>query len=383
LDAVHSTQLTRDTILPTLEVEARADGARCVVLAGDWRVEPLRTRLRAIERELAHLGEHQGLWWDLEGVAGLDSVAATLLWKHWRGARPPGLTLRPEHEAFFERLGRVPAPELAVRPPVTDLLVRLGRGTLEFLGQLGRLLELFGQLVLDVLRAVLRPSRAPAQEFSAALYRSGVTALPITALVGFLIGVVLSYLSAQQLRAFGANIFIVDLLGISVVRELGPLLAAILVAGRSGSAITAQIGVMRLTQELDALAAMGISQTFRLVLPRVLALAVALPLLVLWTDALALAGGILAAQQELGVGFRLFLDKLPDAVPLSNLWLGLVKGGVFGGLIGVVACHFGLQVEPNTRSLGAGTTRSVVVAITLVILADAVFAIVTSQGNLL
>jgi phospholipid/cholesterol/gamma-HCH transport system permease protein len=372
----------RDSIPPTLEVVSRAEGARCVVLAGDWRVESLRECLPAIKRELAHLGEHQGLWWDLEGIAGLDSVAATLLWKYWRGARPPGLTLRPEHEVFFERLGRIPPPEATARTPATDALVQLGRGALELVGHLGSILELFGQLVLDALRAALRPSRAPAQEFSAALYRAGVTALPITALVGFLIGVVLSYLSAQQLRAFGANIFIVDLLGISVLRERGPLLAAILVAGRSGSSITAQIGVMRLTQELDALAAMGISRTFRLVLPRVLALAVALPLLVLWTDALALAGGILAAQQELGVGFRLFLDKLPDAVPISNLWLGLAKGGVFGTLIGLVACHFGLQVEPNTRSLGAGTTRSVVVAITLVILADAVFAIVTSQVNL-
>jgi phospholipid/cholesterol/gamma-HCH transport system permease protein len=372
----------RDSIPPTLEIVARAEGTRWVVLSGDWRVEPLRTRLPALERRLAHFGEHQGLWWDLAGVAGLDSVAATLLWKHWRGARPPGLTLRPEHEAFFERLSRVPPPEMRARLPATEVLAQLGQRSLDFLGHLRGILELFGQLVLDGLRAAIRPSRAPAQDFSAALYRSGVSALPITALVGFLIGVVLSYLSAQQLRVFGANVFIVDLLGISVLRELGPLLAAILVAGRSGSSITAQIGVMRLTQELDALAAMGISRSFRLVLPRVVALAVALPLLVLWTDALALTGGILAAQHELGVGFRFFVDKLPSAVPISNLWLGLVKGVVFGGLIGLVACHFGLRVEPNTRSLGAGTTRSVVVAITLVIVADAVFAVVTSQVGL-
>jgi phospholipid/cholesterol/gamma-HCH transport system permease protein len=372
----------REPIPPTLEVVARAEGARWVVLDGDWRVEALCSRLPAIERQLAHLGEHQGLWWDLERVTALDSVAAALLWKYWRGARPPGLAVQPEHEAFFERLGRVPLVEPPSRRPATEVLVQLGQRALDFLGHLLRLLELFGQLVFDVLRALRRPSWAPWQDFSAALYRCGTTALPITALVGFLIGVVLSYLSAQQLRTFGANIFIVDLLGISILRELGPLLAAILVAGRSGSSITAQIGVMRLTQELDALAAMGISRTFRLVLPRVVALAVALPLLVLWTDALALAGGILAAQQELGVGFRLFLDKLPDAVPISNLWLGLVKGVVFGGLIGLVACHFGLRVEPNTRSLGAGTTRSVVVAITLVIVADAIFAIVTSRVGL-
>jgi phospholipid/cholesterol/gamma-HCH transport system permease protein len=368
-----------DIVSPTLDVVERSEGGRCVVLRGDWRIEALALRLDALEQPLAHLGEHQGLWWDLEGVVSLDSVAAALLWKHWRGARPPGLSVRPEHQAVFERLGRVSLPEGAARWSALDGAALFGRQTLDFYGHLGRILELFGQLVLDSLRALRRPSWAPWQDFSAALYRSGMTALPITALVGFLIGVVLSYLSAQQLRTFGANIFIVDLLGISVLRELGPLLAAILVAGRSGSSMTAQIGVMRLTQELDALAAMGISRTFRLVLPRVVALTVALPLLVLWTDALALVGGILAAQQELGIDFRLFLDRLPEAVPLSNLWLGLLKGAVFGGLIGLVACHFGLRVEPNTRSLGAGTTRSVVVAITLVIVADAVFAIITSR----
>jgi phospholipid/cholesterol/gamma-HCH transport system permease protein len=372
-----------DNVPPTLDIEERANGARCVALEGDWRMEALAACLPALETRLAHFGEHQGLWWDLTRVLALDSGAAALLWKHWRGARLAGLDLRPEQDSLFERLARVPAPSPATSASAADLLALLGQKTLDVFAHLGGILELFGRVVLDLLSAMRRPSRAPWLDFSSALYRSGATALPITAVVGFLIGIVLSYLSAQQLRTFGANVLIVDLLGISVLRELGPLLAAILVAGRSGSSMTAQIGVMRLTQELDALAAMGISRSFRLVLPRVFALAVALPLLVLWTDTLALAGGILAAQHELGIGFRLFLDKLPGAVPISNLWLGLVKGAVFGTLIGLVACHFGLRVEPNTRSLGAGTTRSVVVAITLVILADALFAIITSKVDVL
>ena len=171
-----------------------------------------------------------------------------------------------------------------------------------------------------------------------------------------------------------------NLLGISILRELGPLLAAILVAGRSGSAITAQIGMMRVTKELDALAVLGISPSLRLVLPRVLGLAVAMPLLVVWTDALALWGGMLAAERELGIPPTLFFSKLPDVVPVSNLWLGVGKGVAFGVLIAMIACHFGLRVEPNTESLGGGTTRSVVASITAVILADALFAIMTSQG---
>jgi phospholipid/cholesterol/gamma-HCH transport system permease protein len=174
---------------------------------------------------------------------------------------------------------------------------------------------------------------------------------------------------------FGADVFIVNILGMAVIRELGPVLAAILVAGRSGSSITAQIGVMRVTEELDAMLVMGIPHGFRLVMPRVIALAIAMPLLVLWTDALALLGGMVSAKLSLGLSISYFFNSLPDAVSLPNLWLGVGKGTVFGALIALTACHFGLRIEPNTASLGEGTTSSVVTAITVVIMADAVFAI--------
>jgi phospholipid/cholesterol/gamma-HCH transport system permease protein len=162
----------------------------------------------------------------------------------------------------------------------------------------------------------------------------------------------------------------------SVIRELGPLLAAILVAGRSGSAITAQLGVMRVTEELDAMLVMGISHGYRLILPKVIALAVAMPLLVVWTDAMALIGGMMSAKLELSLSARYFIQKLPSAVPLINYTIGLMKGVTFGMLIALVSCHFGLRIKPNTDSLGRGTTTSVVTAITVVILADAVFAII-------
>jgi phospholipid/cholesterol/gamma-HCH transport system permease protein len=190
--------------------------------------------------------------------------------------------------------------------------------------------------------------------------------------------VVLSYLSAQQLHTFGGDIYLVNILGMSIIRELGPLLAAILVAGRSGSAITAQLGVMRVTEELDAMLVMGLPHGFRLVMPKVIALAIAMPLLVIWTDAIALIGGMTAAQLQLGMSPSYFLQSLPGAVSLPNYWIGLGKGVVFGSLIALVSCHFGLRIKPNTESLGHGTTTSVVSAITVVILADAVFAIVFS-----
>ena len=200
-------------------------------------------------------------------------------------------------------------------------------------------------------------------------------ALPITALVGFLIGVVLAYLMSLQLRQFGAEAFIVNILGISLIRELGPLLGAILVAGRTGSAITAQIGVMRVTEELDAMQVMGIPQGYRLVMPRALALALAMPLISLWTTLAALAGGMLAADMTMGISAAYFLQSLPDAVNVGNLWLAMGKSVVFGVFIALIGCHWGLRVEPNTQSLGQGTTASVVTAITMVIVVDAVFAI--------
>ena len=237
-------------------------------------------------------------------------------------------------------------------------------------------------MAIDLVDIVLHPSRIPFKEISANLYRTGSQALGVTALVGFLIGVVLSYLSGQQLHMLGADIYIVNLLGVSVIRELGPVLAAILVAGRSGSAMTARIGVMRVTQELDAMSVMGIPHGRRLILPMAIALAIAVPLLCLWTSALALAGGMAAAELQIGLSHVYFIDSLRTAVPIANLWLALGKGMVFGILIALVACHFGLRIRPNTESLGQGVTASVVTAITVVIIADAVFAVLFSDVGL-
>lgn len=192
----------------------------------------------------------------------------------------------------------------------------------------------------------------------------------------FLIGVVIAYLLALQLRQFGADAFIVDILGISLTRELGPLLAAILVAGRSGSAITAQIGVMRVNEELDAMRVMGIAHGYRLVLPRVMAMALAMPLVSLWTTLAALLGGVWASSMALDIAPAFFAETLPQAVDIANLWLGMGKSVVFGMSIALIGCYWGLWVKPNTESLGSGTTASVVTSITAVIVIDAVFAII-------
>jgi phospholipid/cholesterol/gamma-HCH transport system permease protein len=256
-----------------------------------------------------------------------------------------------------------------------SLYLGFGAAVLGALGHLKGFVRLIGQLTLDLRELARAPHQAPWRDFSGHLYRIGATALPITALVGGLIGVVLAYLTSQQLRQFGADAYIVNILGIALVRELGPMLAAILIAGRSGSAITAQIGVMRVTDELDAMRVMGISHSFRLVMPRAMALAVAMPLISVWTTLCALAGGMLAADISLGITPTFFLNALPQAVSPGNLGLASAKSVVFGILIALIGCHFGLRVQPNTQSLGEGTTASVVTSITVVILVDALFAV--------
>ena len=350
-------------------------------LSGDWNVPALSTRSEVATRRRMLGTVPDSASWDLSAVDRMDAVGAQMLWQRWGQRMPAQLALKDGQRELFDILASSPV-EAAPPPPAPDWLgwIRsIGRGVLIGLDHGRDLLILTGQMIFNLLGMLANPLRGPWREISAQVFRTGAQALGITALVGFLIGIVLSYLSAQQLNVFGAGQFIVKLLGVAVVRELGPVLAAILVAGRSGSAITAQIGVMRVTQELDAMQVMGISYGQRLVLPRVLALALTMPLLVLWTDAMALIGGMLAAKFELGLTLTWFSQKLPEAIGLKNYWIGMVKGVTFGVWVALVACHFGLRIEPNTESLGKGTTASVVTAITGVILIDAIYAIIFNE----
>jgi len=373
---VHTTQ----QLLPVAVPPFRLSGDVCYV-CGDWSVHALERPGEVLARceALSKVGPEQR--WDLTGIVRMDTVGANLIWHAWGDALPKRIRLTPGMQQVFDALAYHPHQVEAPPPPPPDRwspVLKLGQNVLEGARHGYALLTMLGRLMLDLGTMIRRPSRAPWREISAQIYHTGAQALGITALVGFLIGVVISYLSSQQLQAYGADRFIVKLLGTSIVRELGPVLAAILVAGRSGSAFTAQIGVMRVTQELDAMAVMGISHSQRLILPRVIALAVAMPLLVAWTDVMALLGGMLAARAQLGVPLIWFLNSLPDAVSLANFGIGLLKGATFGVVIALVACYFGLTVEPNTESLGRRTTTSVVTSITGVILVDALYAIVLS-----
>lgn len=315
--------------------------------------------------------------WDLRPLERLDHTGAQLLWNTWGRKWPVRLEALPRQRAMLERVAQF-SGNLPARPQWSPwrAFLALGRWVFLLLDHARGVLAVIGQLLLDVLRLLRHPARGPWRDFSGQLYHIGATALPITALLGALVGMVLAYLMGQQLRQFGADVYIVNVLGLSLIRELGPVLAAVLIAGRSGSAMTAQIGVMRVTEELDAMRVMGIARGYRLVLPRVLAMALAMPLLAVWTTLAALTGGMLAADLVLGVTPSFFWQTLPKVVLVSNLWLALVKSMAFGISIAIMACHFGLRIKPNTESLGRGTTASVVISITLVILINALFAVV-------
>jgi phospholipid/cholesterol/gamma-HCH transport system permease protein len=315
--------------------------------------------------------------WDLRVLQRLDHTGAQVLWNAWGHQWPTELLILEDQRSLLARVAQYSVPPPApTRVSAWQLFLALGAWLWMLADHLRGLVRLLGQLLLDTLKLLRSPGKGPWRDVSGHLYHIGATALPITALVGFLIGVVLAYLMSQQLRQFGADAFIVNILGLSLIRELGPVLAAILIAGRSGSAITAQIGVMRVTEELDAMRVMGIAKGYRLVLPRAIAMALAMPLLTVWTTLAALAGGMLAAKLTMGVTPAYFYVALPQAVAVSNLTLAVGKSVVFGLLIALIGCHYGLRVKPNTESLGQGTTASVVSSITMVILVDALFAVV-------
>lgn len=365
-----------DDVTPRIESRSGPGGPRATLL-GSWTAAQFAAQQAWQDAQRGLKAAGNGGQWDLRQLRQLDHVGGQLLWNHWGRKWPAQLEASQPQRTILERVAEysVDAPPAAPRTWQERLLETPGTAALHGIDHLRGFVRLIGQLALNLVTLARAPHQGPWRDLSGHLYNIGATALPITALVGFLIGITLAYLTSRQLQQFGADAFIVDILGVSLIRELGPMLAAILVAGRSGSAITAQIGVMRVTDELDAMRVMGITHSFRLVMPRAMALAIAMPLVSVWTTCCALAGGMISADVSMGITPAYFLNALPQAVQLPNLTLATFKSMTFGILIALIGCHFGLRVKPNTQSLGEGTTASVVTSITMVILVDALFAI--------
>ncbi|HME71333.1 MAG TPA: MlaE family lipid ABC transporter permease subunit [Myxococcota bacterium] len=359
------------------DFELAHDTVRCI---GSWTVG----RIAGLERRLDHTTWPRGaeVVFDGSAVTAMDTAGAWLLRRALRtlersGQRVALRGLRAEYEALFAMIGS-PDVEVALATTVSTppLLERVGAFAWHG-GQQGmKMLSFVGEVAIAAARCAARPTRIRWRPILYNVRTAGFDALPITGLLCFLMGIVIAYQGATQLQRYGANIFVADLVGLAMLRELSPLLTAIIVAGRSGSAYAAQIGTMKVTEEIDALRTVGIVPIELLVLPKIVALAIALPLLTVYADVLGVSGGMLMARTELAVNHTVFLDRLQHALRLSDYLVGIGKAPVFAGIIAVVGCFQGFQVAGDAESVGRRTTVSVVQSIFLVIVADALFSVV-------
>jgi phospholipid/cholesterol/gamma-HCH transport system permease protein len=356
---------------------------------GDWLVATAADIDRALRR-LDAVGAGERLRLDLAGIERLDTVGAWLVQRTARSLTNRGIAnsvenVPPAFAPLFEQVakGEEPTP---LAPTGRDLaaiieagLLYVGERTIEAGTAARDLMGFFGLIVVTWLRVLRRPGRMRWVPLIAQMERTGVGALPIVGLLSFLIGVVLTFQGADQLRRFGAEIFAVNLLGIGILRELGVLLTAVIVAGRSGSAFTAELGAMQVNEEIDALRTLGLDPVEVLVLPRLFGLTLVMPLLTLYADLMALVGGALMSWLELGITLPLFVRQLHGAIGEWTFWVGVLKAPFFAGTIALVGCHAGFRVSRSAESVGRLTTLSVVRSIFLVIVIDAAFSILFAR----
>lgn len=329
----------------------------------------------------------EALVFEASGIQAFDTGGAVLLQRTLDEARRQGceVTIEGLRSEYGQLMSLVSANWSAIAtdvPTKPDGIVRLEASIRNRFAHVVRGLAFVGESSTVGLRLLTAPTRIRWRACLHSLRVDGVNALPITGLLTFLIGVVIAYQGAEQLRKFGTNIFIVDLVGISLLREIAPLIVAILIAGRSGSAYAAQIGTMKVTEELDAVKTFGLSPMDLLVLPRVLALILAVPLLTAYADVLGVFGGMLIASNQLNVSFAAFLSRFDEAVSLRHFLIGIGKAPFFAAIIALVGCYQGLQIRGGVDDVGRHTTVSVVQSIFLVIIFDAICSILLNWWDL-
>jgi phospholipid/cholesterol/gamma-HCH transport system permease protein len=357
---------------------------RTLALGGSWTIgESAR-----LDRELRDIKPAGGaIEIDASQVSRMDSAGAWLLLRTRRameaaGAKISRFSLPELYQPLFENLDqeRTPEPHKSRIPPgFRGRLYKIGRTTVHTGRQGVSMLGYLGRVTVETGEAIVKPKH---NLRIAALFHqveeTGINALPIVGLLSFLIGIVLAYQGADQLARFGAQIFTINLLGVGILREIGGLITAIIVAGRSGSAFTAHIGTMRVNEEIDAMQTMGLNTVDTLVLPRIVGLVIALPLLTFYSDIMGLIGGAVMCYFQLNITIPVFLRQLNEAVNINTIMVGLIKAPVFAFVIALVGCYEGFQVERNAASVGQLTTRSVVESVFLVIVLDAAFSIMFS-----
>ncbi len=352
-------------------------------LLGDWTLENISTISQELPRESAF--PPTGSVVANGGRLGkIDTAGAMLLLEVLgRGTSVQEIELREfsdSHASIYQlALQSVAKPSPIKRSKNQGFLTQLGIGSVDAFRAGQSILSFIGLTFVELLRALCHPRSLRLKELSVQIEECGLNAVPIVCLVNFLIGIVIAYLSGVQLEYYGANIFVVDGVALAVVRELSPILVAIIAAGRSGSAFTAQIGAMKLNEEVDAIATLGLSPIRVLVMPRILALIIVMPILVFFGDIAGILGGLLIADIRLGVTGATFIDRLQFALTLTHVFAGLAKAPFFAFFIGTIGCRMGLGVENNAKSVGENTTGTVVRSIVVVILLNAAFAVMYSE----
>jgi len=360
---------------------------RLFVMTGEWQLADAAR----LDRELADAVKAASRPGDrqrpvrlvLDQLESLDTAGAWLIVRTFEQLERAGLSptiggAQSQHAALLDRLRSEhpePARDEETAPAWLRLIGHLGETTIHVMQQAGQMLSFIGAAAIALAQVIVRPQRLRLGAISHHLEQTGVNALPIVALMSFLIGIVLAYQGSSQLIRFGAEVFTIDLLGVSVMRELGVLMTAIIVAGRSGSAFTAQIGTMKINQETDAMRVIGLDPMSVLVLPRFLALVIALPILSVVSVLMAYVGGALVIILGLEIPTIQFLRQLQSAVTIQTFYAGIVKAPVFAFIIAMTGCYKGMQVSGSADSVGRLTTEAVVVSIFLVIVVDAAFSV--------
>ena len=352
-----------------------------VTLQGEWTLHSVGE----IEALVGELPRAEHIKVDVSGVTEFDSAGILLLNEYidqarGRGAEVTVINYTDAQKELYTMLREHMVEEIV--PRRQGFLEELGKSTVQLISDTKDFIAFLGHLVVSFLYGMAHPRTLRYKETVYHIYQSGFNALVIIGMTAFLVGMVIAYQGAVQLAKFGADIFIVDTVGISIVRELGPMITAIVIAGRSGSAYTAEIGAMKITEEIAAMRTMGFDPYNFLVLPRIFALMIALPLLIFFSDIIGIFGGMVASKMVVGISFEQFISRLQEVLEVKHYILGMIKGPVFAFIIAAIGCFRGFEVSDNTESIGLQTTASVVNAIFLVIAFDALFSVIYTEFGL-
>jgi len=351
-----------------------------LISEGEWTL----TSVRQIEKKLRNTPCDKKIVWDFSAVSDFDSAGVMLFIEYLQRFQKEttvevvGYTTN-QKEMYTLLNKNIPKLE---EPKKKSIFEDIGKGTIELYADIKGFITFMGHMFYALVHTLRHPKDIRLKETVYHIHQSGFNALIIIGLTSFLVGMVISYQGSVQLAKFGADIFIVDTVAVSITRELGPMITAIVIAGRSGSAYTAEIGAMKITEEISAMRTMGFDPYTFLVLPRVIALMIALPLLIFFSDLMGILGGMTAASMQLGISMTQFTDRLYEVLEVKHYILGMIKGPVFAFIIAAIGCFRGFQVSNNTESIGLHTTQSVVNSIFLVIAFDALFSVIYTELEL-